>query len=1022
MRTNSTFAALLAVALASAAGTAPGEIEIYSRTPASSPVRVGPSETRTFSVEAAEEGEGGGELSYDWMLYDSTLDWDNPIAAIYSTSNSWVFDASGYSNGCYFVAVNAKGNSMSESVALWRTFVAEPLSAPNTNGVVVLPNALTGAGYTGCLGFTGGVPREDDGGIVYFSGLKIEGDLPEGLSVRGSYGEGATAASIRIEGTLEDGDDAAGTYEFTVRAFGGCGERVDQRYRLTVEKNPDNRPVIESKTPSTYQVRVEPGSSETFSVTATDPDGDSLSYEWALYEGEGVWDWIEDCNSTSNSWVFDTSGVWKGHYYVQVRVTGSTLGTNVVWHVAVAETKPLAATNANEVVVLPDAVTGVEYEDVNLGFTGGVPFYDEDDECHFGCEVLPGGQLPAGISVRGYGNYDASTIEIGGTPEYSAAGTYEFAIQVAGDRGETVEQTYRLTVVTNAEPVIVSATPAASDVTIRAGATATFGIVASDPDEDALTVKWILYDYNAIDEDDWTFYLTPETDGTVVFSRENAGDYELVARVSDGYHSVEQRWNVTVIAADALLLEAVAPAADWDGVVSVGETVVFSVAADDPEGRPLTFNWSRNYVPLEETGASWTWTPGHGDIGPHDVSVYCSDEERTSPWVSWTVQVVTTNDLVADVSLPVAFVGEPYSESFSVTGGTEPYSWSMPAYSVSRETNSFAATGTAQSWSGDDQSWSVSIPFAFPFYGSTYSTIWVSDNGTICLDGECSRSSFDPDVFESRPMIAPLWRDFNGNMQTVFVDDSVSGRLTIRWSAQVFGSPDEAFFSATLYEDGTIRFSYGEDAPSGAVGISAGDGVRFQLPAELQNVVLGGAEDVVFRPATFAPGMSLAVDGTVSGTPTTSGTYRVSVSVVDYEGASWSGTAVFHVVEAGDPVTKTTPVPVPYSWLDGHGLGGGTADGRETAANADAANGRPVWACYVADLDPADPDADLVAGIEMVDGEPQVSVLKGESASRDYTVQGAKKLGGGWSDLVRGADWDAAGFRFFRIKVDLPAE
>jgi hypothetical protein len=390
--------------------------------------------------------------------------------------------------------------------------------------------------------------------------------------------------------------------------------------------------------------------------------------------------------------------------------------------------------------------------------------------------------------------------------------------------------------------------------------------------------------------------------------------------------------------------------------------------------------------------------------------------------VSWTFLVVTTNDLVVDVSLPVAVVGEPYSASFSVTGGTEPYAWSMPDYAVSRESNSFAETGTAQSWSGDDKCWSVSIPFAFPFHGSTYDTIWVSDNGTICLDGEFTLTGFYPDGFGPHSIIAPLWRDFDGNAQTVFVDDSVSGRLTIRWSAQIYHSSDEAFFSATLYEDGTIRFSYGEAAPSGTVGISDEDGVRLLLPADLQDADLGGAEDVVFRPATFAPGVSLSADGRVSGRPTAPGTYHVPVSVVDGEGASWRGTAVFHVVDVGALVTTTTPVPVPYSWLNLHGLGSGTLAGNEAAAKADAANGRPVWACYVADLDPTDPDADLVADIEMVDGEPQVSVLKGESPIRVYTVQGAKKFGGGWRDLVAGDDWDAAGFRFFRIKVDLPAE
>lgn len=983
---------------------------IESQTPDTYRIRLHPSETQTFSVEASDAD--GDVLSYSWILCDEYWEW---IEDGDSTTNSWVFDTTGRSNGDYHVQVRVTGSNLWNSVS-WMAVVMDSLAAPDTNGVVTLSNAMTSAGYTsGTLGFTGGKPYYDDDDNARFT-CTIEGDFPRGLSIQGRNGR--DASSICIAGTPDD--DAVGTHQFTIRVVGDFGESAEQAFKLTVVENPDHRPVIESKTPATYRVRVDPDASETFSVTASDADGDELSYVWTLYDDD--WDQIDVGNSTSNSWVFDASGIQKGHYYVQVDVTGSSLGTNASWYVVVAETKPLAAPDAGVAVALPGAVTDVEYDSGILGFEGGVPIYDEEyDWEYFYCDVVDGDQLPTGLYIWGYDYDDASCIYIGGTPGENAAGDYAFTIQVLGAGGEYVEQAFTLTVAQNTnlnEPVIESATPEDYAVRIRAGETATFGIEASDEDGDELTVTWRLYD----DGYDWIADLTPETDGTVVFSR-GVGVYELEAEVCDGLHYVNRSWTVTVVAADAILLEAVAPAADWDGVVSVGETVVFSVAADDPQNRPLEFEWVwDDATTIGETGASWTWTAGHGDLGTHEVGVRCSDGERVSRWVYWMFEVFTTNDLVVDVSLPVARVGEPYSASFAVTGGTEPYAWSMPDYAVSRETNSFAAIGTAQSWSGDDKCWSVSLPFAFPFHGSTYDTIWVSDNGTICLDGEYTRTCFDPDSFGTHSIIAPLWRDFDGNAQTVFVDGSVSGRLTIRWSTQTFNEPEEAFFSATLCEDGTIRFSYGENAQGGTVGISDEDGVRLLLPADLQDTDLGGAKDVVFRPATFAPGVSLSEGGTVSGTPTTPGTYRVPVSVIDAEGASWSGTAVFHVVEASDLVTKTTPVPVPYSWLDGHGLGGGTTEGREAAAKATAANGRPVWACYVADLDPANPNADLVAGIEMVDGEPQVSVLKGESASRVYTVQGAKKLGGGWSDLVGVDDWDEAGFRFFRIKVDLPAE
>ena len=74
----------------------------------------------------------------------------------------------------------------------------------------------------------------------------------------------------------------------------------------------------------------------------------------------------------------------------------------------------------------------------------------------------------------------------------------------------------------------------------------------------------------------------------------------------------------------------------------------------------------------------------------------------------------------------------------------------------------------------------------------------------------------------------------------------------------------------------------------------------------------------------------------------------------------------------------------------------------------------------MADLNPEDPDNDLVASIEMVDGKPEVTIERGKSANRSYTVQSAKTLGGGWINLADGIDWDAQGYRFFRVKVSLP--
>ena len=112
--------------------------------------------------------------------------------------------------------------------------------------------------------------------------------------------------------------------------------------------------------------------------------------------------------------------------------------------------------------------------------------------------------------------------------------------------------------------------------------------------------------------------------------------------------------------------------------------------------------------------------------------------------------------------------------------------------------------------------------------------------------------------------------------------------------------------------------------------------------------------------------------------------------------------------------TSTTPEPVPHAWLSDHGLGDGSVDGYEAAALATAANGRPVWECYVADLDPMKTDDDLKVTIAMKpDGTPEVSILSGESADRVYETQGAPEPGGPWGEVTEES-------RFFRVKVRLP--
>jgi hypothetical protein len=88
--------------------------------------------------------------------------------------------------------------------------------------------------------------------------------------------------------------------------------------------------------------------------------------------------------------------------------------------------------------------------------------------------------------------------------------------------------------------------------------------------------------------------------------------------------------------------------------------------------------------------------------------------------------------------------------------------------------------------------------------------------------------------------------------------------------------------------------------------------------------------------------------------------------------------------------------------------------------NSVAENGRKVWACYIADLDPTDPDSDFVAGIDVSGGKVRVYIEKGESPNRCYRVLGRKTLDGDQFDVTNfAADLSDTLFRFFHIEVSL---
>lgn len=125
----------------------------------------------------------------------------------------------------------------------------------------------------------------------------------------------------------------------------------------------------------------------------------------------------------------------------------------------------------------------------------------------------------------------------------------------------------------------------------------------------------------------------------------------------------------------------------------------------------------------------------------------------------------------------------------------------------------------------------------------------------------------------------------------------------------------------------------------------------------------------------------------------------------------------------GETRTADSPVPVPHAWLALKASAALAANGSdfEAAAMATAANGRGMWECYVAGLDPVAKDRNFTAEISIVDGKPEVeSVDPDLGDARSYTLRGKKgMMGEGWDDMATVPGSEEGEYRFFCVGVSL---
>ncbi|AZR72907.1 hypothetical protein BBF96_05585 [Anoxybacter fermentans] len=393
--------------------------------------------------------------------------------------------------------------------------------------------------------------------------------------------------------------DDAGSYTLTVNVSDG---QIDIEKTITITvNNVDRAPILQPIGDKT----INETETLSFTISATDPDGDGLTYT-------AVGDLVDKFDPDTQTFNWTTGYFDAGTYTITFTVTGSELSTS--------ETITITVNNVDRPPVLNPIgnKTVDEYSELSFVVTANDP---DNEPITYSVSGLPSGAT-----------INSQTGEFSWTPTIDDIGTYTATFTAASNGAEDSETITIEVKDVEFAPVL----DPIGDKTAYENEELTFTVTATDLDQDPLT-------YSVSGDSKVTDKFDPATQTfSWIPTYNDEGTYTITFEVRDNKGNTDSETiTITVIVDHPPVLDPIG-----DKSVDEYSELSFIVTASDPDGDPITYSVSGlpSGATINSQTGEFSWTPTIDDIGTYTATFTATSNTKSDS------EIITI--VVNDVEFP----------------------------------------------------------------------------------------------------------------------------------------------------------------------------------------------------------------------------------------------------------------------------------------------------------------------------------------------------------------------------------